>query len=154
MTKPVERSELAVPAKILIPIGDLFSKELITTALHILSIFQKPIVILFHVVEVPSRTGALEPEPYREQIKTADAKLRELAKWLADQGLIVETKVAVARSAADGIIAETENEPYQIVFLMKRQAKKGWKRLFTRSVTERVIRSVSCLVMTAPLEIA
>ena len=60
--------------------------------------------------------------------------------------------MAVARNAAEGIITETENEDYMIVFLMKRRRVKGWKRLFNRSVSERVVREANCLVMTAPLE--
>ena len=55
--------------------------------------------------------------------------------------------MAVARNAAEGIITETENEGYMIVFLMKRRGVKGWKRFFNRSVSERelyVRRIVSC----------
>lgn len=138
--------------KILIPIGNLVSKELITRALHVLSAFKDPTIVLLHVVEVPSRTGVLDPEPYRDEISKAETKLNDLAKWLADQGLRVSVKVRVARNIAEGIVEETDRNGYLIVFLMKRKLTKGWKRFFARSVSERVVRSAECLVMTAPLQ--
>lgn len=64
----------------------------------------------------------------------------------------VRSKVAIARSVAEGILTETESDSYMIVFLMKRRVRGGWARLFNRSVSERVVRSANCLVMTAPLE--
>jgi nucleotide-binding universal stress UspA family protein len=152
MTTAAEIPRTSGAAKILIPVGDHVSKELIARALHLLSVIKNPLIVLFHVIEIPSRTATLETEPYRVQIKQAEEKLRGVSKWLTDQGLDVQVKVAVARSAAEGIIVETEDDGYQIVFLMKRKAAKGWKRLFTRSVSERVVRSVNCLVMTAPME--
>lgn len=152
MTTNKKTSRRTSAAKILIPVGDLVSRELITQALHVLSSFKNPTVVLLHVIEVPSRTSTLEPDPYRAEIKEAQKKLGELAKWLADQGLEVRIRVGVARNAAEGIIEETETDGYLIVFLMKRKSAKGWRRLFRRSVSERVIRSASCLVLTAPLE--
>jgi nucleotide-binding universal stress UspA family protein len=139
-------------AKILIPVGDLVSKELITRALHLLSPFASPIVVLLHVIEVPSRTATLDPELYRNEIKDAEARLGEISEWLTGQGMNVRSKVAIARGVAEGIITETESDSYTVVFLMKRRFRKGWGRLFNHSVSERVIRSANCLVMTAPLE--
>ena len=132
--------------------GELVSRQLIMQALHVLSTFKKPIIVLFHVIEVPSRTAPLETEPYQEEIKRAENKLNDLSQWLTGQGLSVEVKVAVARNIADGIVEETENDNYLIVFLMKRKAKRGWRRIFTRSVSQRVVRSADSLVLTAPLE--
>jgi nucleotide-binding universal stress UspA family protein len=130
----------------------LVSKELITKALHLLSAFKNSPIVLLHVIEVPSRTATLDPEPYLSEIKDAEKRLGSLSEWLTHQGLSVRSKVAVARSIADGIVTETENDSYMIVFLMKRRIQSGWRRLFNRSVSERVVRSANCLVMTAPLE--
>lgn len=138
--------------KILIPVGELVSKERIAQALHVLSSFKKPMIVLFHVIEVPSRTATLEPDPYHHEIKEAERKLSGLSKWLTDQGMKVTLKVVVARNVAEGIIDETESDGYLVVFMMKRGAKRGWRRLFARSVSQRVVRSANCLVMTAPLE--
>jgi len=107
---------------------------------------------LFHVIEVPSRTAALEPEPYRDQIKGAERRLSEISEWLKSQDISVRSKVAIARNVAEGIITETESGNYMIIFLMKRKAPHGWRRLFSRSVSERVVRHANCLVMTVPLE--
>jgi APA family basic amino acid/polyamine antiporter len=49
-------------------------------------------------------------------------------------------------------IEETEADGYLLVFLMKRRARRGWRGLFTRSVSQRVVRDAECLVLTAPLE--
>jgi len=143
--------EVSSSAKILIPVGDLVSRELITRALHALSSFRDPLIVLLHVVEIPSRTAALDPEAHRHQIQKAEERLNELARWLTSQGLKVKVRVAVARSAADGIIEETERDGYLIVFLMKRKMVSRWQRLFQRSVSERVVRHANCLVLTAPI---
>lgn len=152
MTAIENKSQVKSPVKILIPIGNLVSRQLITRALHVLSTFKNPLVVLLHVIEVPSRTGTLDPEPYRNEIDKAEKKLKELSTWLENQDLKAVVKVAVARNAADGIVEETERDGYLLVFLMKRKVRKGWKRFFTRSVSEQVVRSANCLVMTAPLE--
>jgi nucleotide-binding universal stress UspA family protein len=137
---------------ILIPVGDIVSKQLINQALHILSAFKNAVIVLFRVVEVPSRTAILEPEPYQDDIERAEQKLVSLAKWLTGQGLKVRVKVVVARSTPEGIVEEAERGNYLLVFLMKRRMVKGWRRVLRRSVTERVVRSANCVVMTAPLE--
>ena len=142
----------AETAKILIPVGDIVSKELITKALHLLSTFKSPLIVLFHVIEIQSRTATLETEPYEAQIKSAEKRLVDLSTWLTEQGLEVRIKVAIARYIAEGIIDEVNRDGYLVVFLMKRKMAKGWKRLFTRSVSERVIRSANCLVMIATLD--
>ena len=117
-----------------------------------MSAFKNPTIVLFHVVEVPSRTATLDPEPYRNELDKAEQKLADLAKWLRNQSLSVRVKVVVARNVAEGIIDETETGSYFIVFLMKRRFKRGWKQLFKRSVSGRVVRFANALVLTAPLE--
>jgi nucleotide-binding universal stress UspA family protein len=94
----------------------------------------------------------LETEPYQDDIKRAEQRLDGLAKWLANQRLKVRVKVVVARSISEGIIEEAETGDYLLVFLMKRRKVRGLQRILRRSVTERVVRSANCVVMTAPLE--
>ena len=137
--------------KILIPVGELVSRALITQALHVLSAFRNPAILLFNVVEVPSRTEALETEPYRKEIDQAERRLNELADWLRGQSITTQVKVVVARSVAEGIVDEAEIGGYSIIFLMRRRFKKGWRSLFSRSVSVRVVRDANCLVLTAPL---
>ena len=139
-------------AKILIPVGELVSKKLITQALHVLSVFKKPLIVLFSVIEVPSRTATLERDPYRKQIIEAENRLSGLSTWLADQGLKVLVKVVVARNIAEGIIDETESDGYLLVFMMKRKTHRGWRSIFSRSVSQKVVRAANCFVLTAPLE--
>lgn len=132
--------------------GEPVSRKLITKALHVLSAFRKPTIVLFHVVEVPSRTATLEPEPYRNELDQAERRLNELAQWLRSQSFRVRVKVVVARNVAEGIIDETERDGYFIVFLMKRRFKRGWRQMFKRSVSGRVVRYANSLVLTAPFE--
>jgi nucleotide-binding universal stress UspA family protein len=138
--------------KVLIPVGELVSRKLITQALHVLSTFKNPTIVLFHVVEVPSRTATLDPELYRPELDKAEEKLSDLAEWLTRQSLRVRVKVVVARNVAEGIIDETETGDYFIVFLMKRRFKRGWRQLFKRSVSQEVVRFANALVLTAPVE--
>lgn len=138
--------------KVLIPIGEPVSRKLITQALYVMSAFKHPTIVLFHVVEVPSRTATLDSEPYRNELDKAEQKLNDLAKWLKRQSLRVRVKVVVARNAAEGIIDETETGDYFIVFLMKRKFKRGWRQLFKRSVSQKVVRFANSLVLTAPFE--
>ncbi len=147
-----KNSSIQGSAKILIPVGERASKNLITQALHVLSVLKKPLIVLFSVVEVPSRTATLESDPYRKQISEAENRLKGLAKWLADQGFKVRVKVVVARNIAEGIIDETESDGYLLVFMMKRKTRRGWRGFFSRSVSQRVVRAANCFVMTAPLE--
>jgi nucleotide-binding universal stress UspA family protein len=152
MTMSIRNKSRSGAAKLLIPVGDTVSKQLITQALHTLSVFRDPTIVLFHVVEVPSRTASLETEQYRSEIVEANTRLADLARWLIDQGFHVKKKVAVARNTVDGILQEIENENYNVVILLKRRKKKGLRHLLERSVSELVIRSARCFVMTALLE--
>jgi nucleotide-binding universal stress UspA family protein len=120
--------------------------------LHLLSALPSPLIVLLHIIEVPSRTAALDPELYRKEIKDAEERLDELSEWLKGQGMNVRSKAAIARGVAEGIITETESGNYMIVFLMKRRVPGGWRSFFRRSVSEKVVRYANCLVMTAPLE--
>ncbi len=138
--------------KVLIPVGEPVSRKLITQALHVMSAFKNPTIVLFTVVEVPSRTATLDPEPYRIELDKAEQKLNDLAKWLRRQSLRVRVKVVVARNAAEGIIDETETGDYFLVFMMKRKFSRGWRQVFKRSVSQKVVRFANSLVLTAPLE--
>ena len=138
--------------KILIPVGEPVSRKLITQALHTISAFKNPTIVLFHVVEIPSRTATLDPEPYRDELDKAQQRLSDLAKWLRRQSPKVRVKVVVARNVAEGIIDETETGDYYMVFLMKRRFRRGWRQLFKRSVSQKVVRFANSLVLTAPFE--
>jgi len=151
LTTPSRRPK-HLEAKILIPIGLVFNKRRITQALHALSAFRKPTVVLLHIVEVPSRTATLEPEPYQDDIEKAKRTLTDLVVWLRQQGFRARLKVALARSAAQGILDELEIDGYFMVFLMKRKTPRGLRRLFTHSVSQEVVKKAHCLILTSPLE--
>ncbi|MEM3606082.1 MAG: hypothetical protein QXE30_00285, partial [Candidatus Bathyarchaeia archaeon] len=53
-------------ASILIPISTFIDKERLIKALHAISIFQKLKLVLFHVIELKSRTTPIEAEFFEE----------------------------------------------------------------------------------------
>ncbi|WXG43412.1 MAG: universal stress protein [Promethearchaeati archaeon SRVP18_Atabeyarchaeia-1] len=134
--------------KILIPLGPTLDKPKMAAALQALSSFRNPLLVLFHVIELPSRTAPLDSAYYDSEFKEAEKKyLLDATRWLKDQGYHVQTKVAVAREVTDGIIVEANNGEYVAVLLLKRRAEKGFLRRH-RSVSEKVSRYVECLVIT------
>ena len=134
--------------KILIPLGPTLDRPKIVAALQALSSFRNPLLVPFHVIELPSRTAPLDSALYEAEFKEAEkGHLLDVARWLRDQGYHVQTKVAVARDVTDGIIEEANNGEYVAVLLLKRRVKKGFFRR-PKSVSEKVSRYVECLVIT------
>ncbi len=146
------RSEVANP-RILIPTSKFTSQDRLTEALHAISVFKDPLLVLFHVIEVPSRTTPLDTFPYQSQIDEARKRLEPVAGWLREQRYEVKVKVVVARRTVEGVVEEANTGGYSVVLMLKRRPSTGlahlFDRLFDRSVTEAVIRSAKCLVMTA-----
>jgi nucleotide-binding universal stress UspA family protein len=139
-------------AKILIPIASYIDRERLAKVLHALSVFQNPLIVLLHVIEVPSRTVPLEPFGQEREIALAHSRLSQTSLWLKEQGYESKTKVVIARSIPEGIVTEANLEGYSAVILMKRRTISIWDRLRHRSVSERVIRSAKCMVITILVE--
>jgi len=142
------RSTRKPPVKILIPIATRADKELMARALYALSAFRDPEMVLFHVVEMHSRTVPIEVTSHREEIAMADEILSPTAEWLEKEGYRSRRKIVVARDVAEAIVTEANSEDYVFVIMTKRRPKKGFKRLFHRSVSEQVIRGTKCMVLT------
>ena len=136
------------PVKILVPIATSADKQLMTRALYALSAFKDPEIVLFHVVELPSRTVPIEVVSHREEIALADEVLSPIAEWLKEQRCISRKKIVVARDVAEAIVNEANVEDYAFVIMTKRHPKKGLRGLFHHSVSERVIRETRCMVLT------
>jgi nucleotide-binding universal stress UspA family protein len=136
------------PVKILVPIATSADKQLMTRALYALSAFKDPEIVLFHVVELPSRTVPIEVVSHREEIALADEVLSPIAEWLKEQRCTSRKKIVVARDVAEAIVNEANAEDYAFVIMTKRHPKKGLGGLFHHSVSERVIRETRCMVLT------
>ncbi|WP_455285471.1 universal stress protein [[Eubacterium] cellulosolvens] len=136
------------PVKILIPIVTRADRQLMTRVLYALSAFKDPEIVLFHVVEMPSRTVPIEVISHKEEITLADEVLSPTAKWFEKEGYRTRKKIVVARDVAEAIVTEANSEDYTFVVMTKRRPKKGVKGLFHRSVSERVIRETKCMVLT------
>jgi len=139
------------PVKILIPIATSADRQLMIRALYALSAFKDPEIILFHIVELPSRTVPIEVISHREEIALADEILSPTAEWLEKQGYATRKKIVVARDVAEAIVTEANSEDYTFVIMTKRRPKKGLRGLFHRSVSERVTRETKCMVLTTLL---
>jgi len=144
----LSRSRRKPPAKILIPIAGSADKELMVRALYALSAFRDPEIILFHVVEMPSRTVPIEVVSHKEEISLAEDILSPTEKWLREQGYAVAKKIVVARDVAEAIVSEGNSGDYTFVIMTKRRPEKGIRGLFHRSVSEKIIRESKCMVLT------
>jgi len=142
------RSGRKPPVKILIPIATSADRHLMTRALYALSAFKDPKIVLFHVVEMPSRTVPIEVISHREEIALADRVLSPTAEWLEEEGYRTRKKIVVARDVAEAIVTEANFEDYTFVIMTKRRPKNGIKGIFHRSVSEQVIRETRCMVLT------
>jgi nucleotide-binding universal stress UspA family protein len=136
------------PVKILVPIATSADRQLMTRALYALSAFKDPEIVLFHVVELPSRTVPIEVVSRKEEITLADEILSPIAEWLKEQHCISRKKIVVARDVAEAIVDEANAEDYAFVIMTKRHPKKGLRGIFHHSVSERVIRETRCMVLT------
>ncbi|MBS7655980.1 universal stress protein [Candidatus Bathyarchaeota archaeon] len=139
-------------AMVLLPISTFIDEERLIKALHALSIFQKLKVVLFHVVELKSRTSPVEAEFFRKHIDEAKKFLGKIKDWLTNQGYEALIKVVVARSIAEGITYEANSGDYHIVIMMKRKARRGVKKIFHKSISEAVIKHVKKLVLIIPTD--
>ena len=119
-----------------------------TRALYALSAFKDPEIVLFHVVEMPSRTVPIEVVSYKEEIALADEVLSPISRWLKEEDFSTRKKIVVARDVAEAIVNEANAEDYAFVIMTKRHPKKGLGGLFHHSVSERVIRETRCMVLT------
>jgi len=150
MRRRAQRKKPSV--KILIPIAASADRQLMTRALYALSAFKDPEIVLFHVVEMPSRTVPIEVISHKEEIALADEVLSPTAKWLEKEGYSVRKKIVVARSVAEAIVTEANAEDYTFVIMTKRRPKKGIEGLFHRSVSEQVTREAKSMVLTTLTE--
>jgi len=140
------------PVKILIPISSFLDRKKIAQALHALSVFKEPIVVLFHVVEVPSRTSPVDAHHFKNEMTEAEDRLLPIADWLRSQNYDAVVRVVVARDTVEGIITEANEGDYSFVLMMKRKIRGGIAKLFHKSTSEAVIRSVKCLVLTTLMD--
>jgi len=136
------------PVKILIPISTFVDREKIAHALHALSVFKDPTIVLFHVVEAPSRTTPVNTHPFKDEIADAESRLLPTADWLRSQNYNAVVRVVVARDKVEGIVAEANEGGYSFVLMMKRKIRGRIGKLFHKSTSEAVIRSARCLVLT------
>ena len=143
-----EKTPKNPPVRIVVPIANRADRELMTRALYALSAFKDPEIVLFHVVEMPSRTVPIEVVSHKEEIALADEILSPISEWLEEQGYVARKKIVVARDVAEAIVNEANAGDYAFVVMTKREPKKGVRGLFHRSVSERVIREAKCMVLT------
>jgi nucleotide-binding universal stress UspA family protein len=132
---------------VLMPVsGQIEYSDMVAAMLPLLK-FQTSRITLLHVIEAPISTP-LESEGMEEVFRDAEVKIRPLQDWLNKQGYVTEVKLVTSRSVASAISEEAGTSKYAMIFMMKRRRKKGILGLFSKSVTENVIRNVDCPVVT------
>ncbi|NHJ14261.1 MAG: universal stress protein [Candidatus Thorarchaeota archaeon] len=134
-------------ASVLIPIsGKIEHADLIAAMLPLLR-FQTTNLTLLHVIETPISTP-LGSEGMDDIFKESENKIRPIRDWLNSQGYVATIKIVTARHVEEAIAEEGGSGEYSMIFMMKRRKKKGLLGRFSKSVTEAVIRSVDCPVVT------
>jgi nucleotide-binding universal stress UspA family protein len=130
--------------KLLVPVANYVDRAKLAEALHALSVFKDPLIVLLHVVEVPF-SAPLDPTLQKDEVYKAGQYITPIAEWLREQKYHVKIEIRTARKSAEGIIEEANAGGYSAVLLMKRRPPRGWRRFFHRSDTERVLQDVNCL---------
>ncbi|MFW9963145.1 MAG: universal stress protein [Candidatus Sifarchaeia archaeon] len=132
---------------VLMPVsGQIEYSDMVAAMLPLLK-FQTSHITLLHVIEAPVSTP-LEPSSMEEVFREAELKVKPLQEWLNNQGYVAEIKLVTARDVSSAIAEEAGSSNYAMIFMMKRRRKKGILGLFSKSVTENVIRNVDCPVVT------
>jgi len=125
-------------------------KERVIRALKTLAATRATIVV-FHVIEVPSRSSPIETSAYQDQVKGWERRLKDTADWLRAQNFDVNMKVVVARDVVHGIVDEAELGDYSLIVLFKRRLeKKGLSRFFRRSISRGVARLTNRMLLVVP----
>ncbi len=132
---------------VLMPVsGQIEYSDMVAAMLPLLK-FQTSHITLLHVIEAPISTP-LQSEGMEEIFREAEMQVQPLQDWLNKQGYIAEIKLVTARNVSSAIAEEAGTTKYSLIFMMKRRRKKGILGLFSKSVTESVIRNVDCPVVT------
>ncbi|MFW9976312.1 MAG: universal stress protein [Candidatus Thorarchaeota archaeon] len=132
---------------VLMPVsGQIEYSDMVAAMLPLLK-FQTNHITLLHVIEAPISTP-LESSGMEEIFSDAEKKVQPLQNWLNKQGYVAEIKLVTARDVSSAIAEEAGTSKYSMIFMMKRRRKKGILGLFSKSVTENVIRNVDCPVIT------
>ena len=137
--------------ELLIPVAEEVNLEGLEEVLLPMITLWAPRVTLFHVIRVPE-TLPVEADEFKQEADRARSKLRVVYNWFRKQGCAVRLEIVAARNVAEGIVQEANTGRYLAVVLMKRVGKRGiLNRLFRRSVSEAVVRKVTCPVIIIPL---
>lgn len=132
---------------VLMPISGLIEYSDMIAAMLPLLRFQTTNLTLLHVIETPISTP-LGSEGMDDIFKEAESKIIPIRDWLNGQGYSALIKLVTARRVADAITEEASSTDYSMIFMMKRRKKKGLLGRLSKSVTESVISSVDCPVVT------
>ena len=109
------------------------------------------IVLLLHVVEEQSYASDLAltspPEPVEKQIaQRAEVAVRALAERLVPAGVRTATRVVIGRPA--GEIVRVAGDEKADLIVMGTLGLTGLQHLLVGSVTEKVVRTAPCPVLT------
>lgn len=117
-------------------------------ALDIFESAREMSITLFNVVEVPSTTLPINSSLFKREIAHQRSRIQPLVSWLNSQNFNATLKVSVSRNAAEGITEEANSEGYSFIIMMKRKFRGRFQKFFHKSITEDVIKSTRCMVLT------
>ncbi|MHA1410451.1 MAG: universal stress protein [Candidatus Odinarchaeia archaeon] len=132
-----------IKTKVLLPVSLDYDKESILRGLTILAGFKKPVISVFHAIELPV-TATLDISAHQQIVDEIKSKLAPLINWLKNQSFEVKERIVVTRHISDAIIEEANVGNYDLVILTKRKPPKGIRRIFYKSHTDLVTGSINC----------
>ena len=124
----------------------------LSTAVELARLFGARIVVVhaYHV-DIPMTTPmaggyTLPPGFYEELRSQATARVEEVAKEVADQG-VEASGVALSESPSSAVVAYAESLSADLI-VMGTRGRTGLKHVVLGSVAERVVRTAPCPVLT------
>jgi len=102
-------------------------------------------LLLCHVLSVPTGYGEALPDPFIQQSRMMDQATERFSRWMEGQSIDWEPIVSIG-SAAEEITRYAEEKKVDLA-ICATHGRSGLKRLILGSVTERLIRSLTCPVL-------
>ena len=102
-------------------------------------------LFLCHVLSVPTGYGEALPDPFIQQSRMMDQATERFSRWMEGQSVNWEVLVSIG-GASEEITRFAEEKKVDLA-ICATHGRSGLKRLILGSVTERLMRSLTCPVL-------
>jgi nucleotide-binding universal stress UspA family protein len=133
LKKIISASDFSENSNLAVTYGQLLAKEFSAK------------LFLCHVLSVPFGYGEALPDPFIHQSRLMDQASEQFSRWMENQSVEWEPVVSVGLAAEE--ITRIAEEKKVDLAICATHGRSGLKRLLLGSVTERLMRSLSCPVL-------